>query len=213
MPKNSVKQKHWMDFHLDVFSNQWGNHKMTWPMLNPFGSLVALKTLGLVLHKILGITQAAEINWNLKIGTQVNQIMVHMTVSICLMDYGIIMIATTRLFSFVSLFKDHLMHTYQIWCGNKNLILNSNFFWNWCNAMACQSRLNREIQPFVVEGVPKPLIARISKYLCGKLIFEVPDSHLFLGVLRAWMTFKKPEIEKTLGNGLSMSEMDPLNYI
>ena len=49
--------------------------------------------------------------------------------------------------------------------------------------------------------------------LWGKLIFEVPDSHLFLGVLGAWMTFKKPEMEKTLRNGLSMSEMDPLNHI
>ena len=27
------------------------------------------------------------------------------------------------------------------------------------------------------------------------------------------MTFKKPEMEKTLRNGLSMSEMDPLNHI
>ena len=26
------------------------------------------------------------------------------------------------------------------------------------------------------------------------------------------MTFKKPEMEKTLRNGLSMSEMDPLNH-
>ena len=33
------------------------------------------------------------------------------------------------------------------------------------------------------------------------------------GVWRAWMTFKKPEIEKTLRNGLSLSEMDPLNHI
>jgi hypothetical protein len=48
--------------------------------------------------------------------------------------------------------------------------------------------------------------------LWGKLIFEVPDSHLFLGVLGAWMTFKKPEMEKTLRNGLSMSETDPLNH-
>ena len=45
-----------------------------------------------------------------------------------------------------------------------------------------------------------------------KLIFEVPDSHLFLGVLRAWMTFKKPEMDKTLRNELCMSETDPLNH-
>ena len=45
-----------------------------------------------------------------------------------------------------------------------------------------------------------------------EVIFEVPDSHLFWGVLGAWMTFKKPEMDKTLRNGLSMSEMDPLNH-
>ena len=38
--------------------------------------------------------------------------------------------------------------------------------------------------------------------LWGKLIFEVPDSHLFWGVLGAWMTFKKPEMDKTLKNGV-----------
>ena len=35
---------------------------------------------------------------------------------------------------------------------------------------------------------------------------------LFFGVLGAWMTFKKPEMDKTLRNGLSMSETDPLNH-
>ena len=49
------------------------------------------------------------------------------------------------------------------------------------------------------------------KNVMGKLIFEVPDSHLFLGVLGAWMTFKRPEMDKTLRNGLSISETDPLN--
>ena len=48
--------------------------------------------------------------------------------------------------------------------------------------------------------------------LWGKLIFEVPDSHLFWGVLGAWMTFKKPDMDKTLKNGLSVSETDPLNH-
>ena len=33
-----------------------------------------------------------------------------------------------------------------------------------------------------------------------------------LGVLGAWMTFKKPEMDKTLWNGLSMIETDPLNH-
>ena len=45
------------------------------------------------------------------------------------------------------------------------------------------------------------------KMLWGNLIFEVPDSHLFWGVWGAWMTFKKPEMDKTLRNGLFMSEM------
>ena len=40
----------------------------------------------------------------------------------------------------------------------------------------------------------------------------LPNSHLFWGVLGAWMTFKKPEMDKTLRNGLSMSEMDPFNH-
>ena len=34
---------------------------------------------------------------------------------------------------------------------------------------------------------------------------------LFLGVLGVWMTFKNVEMENPLRNGLSMSEMDPLN--
>ena len=63
-----------------------------------------------------------------------------------------------------------------------------------------------------LEGSWEVPIARILKTLWRKLIFEVPDSHLFLGVLRAWMTFKKPEMDKTLRNGLIMSEMDPLNH-
>ena len=35
----------------------------------------------------------------------------------------------------------------------------------------------------------------------------------FWGGFGAWMTFKKREMDKTLKNGLSMSEMDPLNHI
>ena len=43
-----------------------------------------------------------------------------------------------------------------------------------------------------------------------KLIFELPDSQLFFGV--GWgMTFKTPDMDKTLRNGLNMSETDPLN--
>jgi hypothetical protein len=48
--------------------------------------------------------------------------------------------------------------------------------------------------------------------LWGKLIFGVLEKTLFWGVLGAWMTFKKPEMDKTLRNGLSMSETDPLNH-
>ena len=35
--------------------------------------------------------------------------------------------------------------------------------------------------------------------------------HLLFGVLGVWMTFKKAEMEKTLRNGLNLSEMDPIN--
>ena len=43
---------------------------------------------------------------------------------------------------------------------------------------------------------------------------KAPDSTLFWGVLRglgAWITFKKAEMDKTLWNGLSISETDLLN--
>ena len=42
----------------------------------------------------------------------------------------------------------------------------------------------------------------------GRLFSE----YMKLGVLGAWMTFKKAEIAKTLRNGLSMIEMTPLNH-
>jgi hypothetical protein len=44
--------------------------------------------------------------------------------------------------------------------------------------------------------------------MCGKVIFLYP----LLGVLEAEMTFKKAEMAKTLRNGLSMIEMNPLNH-
>ena len=53
---------------------------------------------------------------------------------------------------------------------------------------------------------------RISKSLYGKLIEEIPDSPPLLGVLGAWMTFKKAEMAKTLENGLSMIETNLLNH-
>ena len=40
----------------------------------------------------------------------------------------------------------------------------------------------------------------------------IPDSPPLLGGLGAWMTFKKAEIAKTLKNGLSMIETNPLNH-
>ena len=55
-------------------------------------------------------------------------------------------------------------------------------------------------------------IARIWKNICGKFIFGVPEIPPLLGVLGAWMTFKKAEMAKTLSNGLSMIEMNPLNH-
>ena len=48
--------------------------------------------------------------------------------------------------------------------------------------------------------------------LWRRLIFGVLEKTLLLRVLRAWMTFKKPKMDKTLKNGLSMSETDPLNH-
>ena len=50
--------------------------------------------------------------------------------------------------------------------------------------------------------------------LWGKFIFEAPDSTLFLGGLRGFGgvdDLKKAEMDKTLRNGLIMSEMDPIN--
>ena len=50
--------------------------------------------------------------------------------------------------------------------------------------------------------------------LWRKFIFEAPDSTLFLEGLRAFWgvdDLKKAEMDKTLRNGLIMSEMDPLN--
>ena len=51
--------------------------------------------------------------------------------------------------------------------------------------------------------------------LWGKFIFEAPDSTLFFGGLRGFGgvdDLKKAEMDKTLRNGLIMSEMDPLNH-
>ena len=51
--------------------------------------------------------------------------------------------------------------------------------------------------------------------LWGKFIFKAPGSTLFLGGLRGFGgvdDLKKAEMDKTLRNGLIMSEMDPLNH-
>ena len=42
----------------------------------------------------------------------------------------------------------------------------------------------------------------------GRLFLGYP----LLGVLGEWMTFKKAEMAKTLRNGLSMIETNPLNH-
>ena len=55
-------------------------------------------------------------------------------------------------------------------------------------------------------------IGRIWKNICGNVIFGVPEIPLLLGVLGAWMTFKKAEMAKTLKNGLIMIERNFLNY-
>ena len=47
--------------------------------------------------------------------------------------------------------------------------------------------------------------------LWRKLVFGVLEKTLFLVVLGAWMTFKKPKMDKTLWNRLSMIETEPLN--
>ena len=49
--------------------------------------------------------------------------------------------------------------------------------------------------------------------MCGKVIFEIPEIPPLFGGLGAWMTFKKAEMAKTLRNGLSMIETNPLNHI
>ena len=40
----------------------------------------------------------------------------------------------------------------------------------------------------------------------------IPDSPPLLGVWGAWMTFKKAEMAKTLRNGLTMIELNPLDH-
>ena len=41
---------------------------------------------------------------------------------------------------------------------------------------------------------------------------KIISGYLKWEVLGAWMTFKKAEMAKTLKNGLSMLEMNPLNH-
>ena len=47
-----------------------------------------------------------------------------------------------------------------------------------------------------------------EKIYVGRLF----SGYLKLGVVGAWMTFKKAEIAKTLRNGLSMIETNPQNH-
>ena len=48
--------------------------------------------------------------------------------------------------------------------------------------------------------------------LWGKFIVKARDSTLFLGGFEGVDDLKKTEMDKTLRNGLIMSEMDPLNH-
>ena len=109
-PKNSVKQQHWMDSQLDVYLNPRPNLSMTRSMLNPLLSFEGSQGLGLVLigNNGHGFTQAVELNWNFKIGIQVNphlkRIILTITVSCgTRMGGGMIYRATTTMIiSFVS---------------------------------------------------------------------------------------------------------------
>jgi hypothetical protein len=55
-------------------------------------------------------------------------------------------------------------------------------------------------------------LQRYKNHYEGSPFFQYLIHPLFWGFLGAWMTFKKAEMENTLGNGLSMSEMKPLNH-
>merc|ERR1712051_647054 len=107
--KNSVKQQIRMGSHQEDFSNPRHNLSMTRSMQNPLLSLERTNKLGLVLMPKgtipNGFTQAVELILALKIGTQVNQMITHMIVSIgvYMVQNGLIMIAMKINFSFVSL--------------------------------------------------------------------------------------------------------------
>ena len=75
-------------------------------MLHPLLSLEGRNMLGLVLtqKQALGFTQVIELNWSLKIGTRVNQIMIPMIVFIFGgKENGLIILALPSYFSFASL--------------------------------------------------------------------------------------------------------------
>ena len=55
-------------------------------------------------------------------------------------------------------------------------------------------------------------ITRIQKNIFRKVIFGVPEIVPLFGVLGAWRTFKKAEMAKTVRNGLSMIETNPLDH-
>ena len=73
----------------------------------------------------------------------------------------------------------------------------------------CQPRLNHKIQPIVVEGVHFNHTQPIPKGFCHFSLFK---GHPLLGVLGAWMTFRKAEVAQTVRNGLSRIETNPLNH-
>ena len=59
-----------------------------------------------------------------------------------------------------------------------------------------------------ISGTPKITFPHIFFQILGRLF----SGYLKWEVLGAWMTFKKAEMAKTLKNGLSMIEMNPLNH-
>ena len=106
MLKNSVKLRQWTDSQLDVFSNLWHNLSMTRSKLNPLESLEWRRAiLGLVLgvKEAVGFTQAVKLNWNSKIGIDLQKNLVTVSFCITAQANGLIICVESRDISFASL--------------------------------------------------------------------------------------------------------------
>ena len=117
MQKNGVKMHQRMDSKKEDFLSLRLNLSMTKFMLNPteFPTRIGLMELmiGLVLNILKSLvkeevtillTQAVKLNWNYKIGAEINQVMVlEKTVCAGWMGNGIMIIATESIVSFVNL--------------------------------------------------------------------------------------------------------------